>query len=114
MALTYTNGGGAFTYVNTISDGSCSTSNLGGITANTIVGNDPGTAGRFLSGYVDDITIYNRALSLTELQADYELSLQGYPGTLNRMDPMLYGPSSVVSGGFFSRYYYDIPRTTSL
>ena len=36
------------------------------------------------SGYVDDVSFWNRALSAAEVQADYELSMRGYPGVLNR------------------------------
>jgi len=41
--------------------------------------------GGFLSGALDDVSVWNRALSATEVKADYDLSLLLYPDVLNRI-----------------------------
>jgi Concanavalin A-like lectin/glucanases superfamily len=38
----------------------------------------------FTPGAIDDVSVWNRALSASEVRADYELSIRGYPGVLNR------------------------------
>lgn len=40
-------------------------------------------ASEFLNGYMDDMTIYNRALSASEMYSLYNEARQGYPNTLN-------------------------------
>jgi len=42
--------------------------------------------GGFLSGALDDVSVWNRALSATEVKADYDLSLLLYPDVLNRVE----------------------------
>ena len=44
------------------------------------------------NGYIDDVHIWNRALSKDDVQHYYDLSRRGYPGLLNR--------SRLVVGGF--------------
>lgn len=43
--------------------------------------------GQRLNGSLNDIRIYNRALSLKETEQYYLLSQQGWPGLLNRIEP---------------------------
>ena len=51
---------------------------------------------RWSNGLQDDITIWNRPLTPAEVWSDYELSLQGYPGVLNRLRPT---PTLFISSG---------------
>lgn len=45
---------------------------------------------RFLQGYMDDATIFTRALTTAELIELYKLSRRGYPGVLNYIAPVTY------------------------
>lgn len=47
------------------------------------------------TGYIDDVSIWNRALSAAEVWELYRLSQLGYPGVLNRLAPL---PWPVVAG----------------
>jgi hypothetical protein len=50
-----------------------------------------------LNGDIDDVSVWNRALSPAEMWADYDLSRRGYPGALNRMGPAAFGvPATTV------------------
>lgn len=40
-------------------------------------------------GYIDDIAIWGRVLSVAEIRADYNLSRAGYPGVLARLRPTI-------------------------
>jgi Concanavalin A-like lectin/glucanases superfamily len=60
------------------------------------LGSTAADAGRPWVGNLDDISIWSRALSLTEILQLYDLSQRGYPGVLNRNKPFLFVPSSVV------------------
>lgn len=46
---------------------------------------DSSGAGLFFLGSIDDVAIWNRALSPAEVLQDYNLSQRGYPGVLNRL-----------------------------
>ncbi len=48
------------------------------------VGQDTFSGGNFYSGALDDVMVYNRFLTADEVWEDWILSLQGYPGVLNR------------------------------
>lgn len=43
------------------------------------------TTGQYFPGTIDDVRIYNRALSAAEIQLEYEHSLAGWPEELNRI-----------------------------
>ena len=58
-------------------------------------GDNPGDA--FYSGLADDIAIWSRALSPAEVLADYQLSMRGYPGVLNRVGWDWYGNYNITS-----------------
>lgn len=68
--------------------------NLYTTSANVNIGRDAAFGG-YLNGYADDINIYNRALSSTEVAGLYEASMSYYPTQLNRF---AYRPKYVPSG----------------
>jgi len=56
---------------------------------------------QYMLGYIDDINIYNRALSSTEVAGLYEASMNFYPTQLNRFAYRpRYVPSGFNPGGF--------------
>lgn len=58
-----------------------------------------------LTGRIDDVTIWNgRALTASDVWADYELSKRGYPGVLNRVSSKVYFTSPSVTGNW---HYYQ-------
>ena len=57
---------------------------------------NPGTIS---NAAMDDVSIWGRGLSPTDVKADYDLSRLGYPGVLNRFAPTLTGPTGI----FFRR-----------
>ena len=59
------------------------------------VGRDP-VNNRWANGLQDDISVWTRTLTAAEAWADYELSLLGYPGVLNRFRPT---PTIFTSAG---------------
>lgn len=73
-------------YLNGVLDGQL-TSAPGAVAA------DEATIGNYRSGFatfpvigfLDDVCLWNRALSAVEIKADYDLSRLGYPGVLNRV-----------------------------
>lgn len=60
------------------------------------------------SGSLDDIRIYNRALSGAEVSALYNSAFM--PRMENEMSIL----QAAAAGGFFSRYYYDMPAGNRL
>lgn len=52
-----------------------------------------GSYTQFLNGKTDDIRIYNRALSASEVQHLYAAGIAGYRNELNWTGPRLYAPS---------------------
>jgi hypothetical protein len=51
-------------------------------------------------GALDAVRVWNRALSLTEAYAEFQLSLAGYPGVLSRHNPQSVASSSYTSCSF--------------
>lgn len=74
-------------YVNAQAAGSISTTNhpTAG-TGNFRIGTQY-NGGFPYGGYLNDLSLWRRALSAPEVFLDYELSQQGYPGVLNRVSP---------------------------
>ncbi len=74
------------------------------------IGSQPGsTAGNFWPGRIDDVSVWNRALSAAEVKADYDLSRRNYPGVLRMMPEdreTIYVPSA-VAGTKFRRTLFD-------
>lgn len=56
-------------------------------------------------GLMDDIRVYTRCLSDSEVLAVYNDSRTGYPLTLNRLQRRVYG-TAAAAGGVFNPYYY--------
>jgi concanavalin A-like lectin/glucanase superfamily protein len=56
----------------------------------------------FFNGFLDDVSIWNRSLSPSEILADYQLSQRGYPGVLNRWWTPEYGSYSSAYTANFS------------
>lgn len=71
-------------YLNGILDASAGTS-TNPLTSGTTVIGDRDTPTNPFNGYIDDTRTWNRALTPSEVWADYVESRQGYPGTLNRV-----------------------------
>ena len=66
-------------------------------TGSKMIGADPAGGNPFL-GNIDDVSIWNRALTPAEIQQNYNLSQRGYPGVLNRLHwPMNF--AAVAGGG---------------
>lgn len=55
----------------------------------------------FLTGAIKDAQVWGRALSADEAWADYQLSLRGYPGALNRLSSAAWMKPPPVTGGPF-------------
>lgn len=55
------------------------------------------------AGTQDDISIWSRALSAAEVFEEYNLSLQGYPGVLNRVPAWMMGSGA---GSIYVPYHY--------
>jgi hypothetical protein len=55
--------------------------------------------GRYTTGYHDDVTVYSRALSATEVFALYEQSRRGHPDTLRWLGQRIWFPPSPAAGG---------------
>jgi hypothetical protein len=53
-------------------------------TATLVLGGNA-VPGEYLNGAMDDIVLWNRALTAAEIKADYDLSRLGNPGLLNRI-----------------------------
>jgi hypothetical protein len=85
-------------YANGVSIGSATvTTNPAGVAGAGVLNfGKRGAAGAFLDGALDEILIYNRALSAQEAYTLYVLSAQGLPGLLNRVLPLAVAGSGVV------------------
>ncbi len=61
-----------------------------------------GNAPEYLDGQLDDVRIYNRALSSNEIAEYYQLSRQGYGGILNRwhLSQNMASPQAAAGGGY--------------
>lgn len=57
-----------------------------------------GTSQR-INGRIDDVRVWCRALSAAEVKTYYERSLQGYPGLLNRIEPIIGMPPPIAPVG---------------
>lgn len=51
----------------------------------------------YFAGLIDDVRIYGRLPTSTEIKPLYDLSRQGYPGALNRMPASAVGAASVAA-----------------
>lgn len=114
-AFTRTGTSGAWTvttYINGALDsstGSIATNPYPLATPNVRIGTNPGIAGRYLSGAMDDVRIYSRALSAGEIRQVYLSSRTGHPGLLNRL---AVGRLAEASGG--GTEYDESGRAVSL
>lgn len=95
--ITWVHGGGVlYGYANGNLIGSVASGNTGSMSQTIRFGSKYySVAGQFFSGYLDDVSIYNRALSSTEVAGLCEASMSYYPDELNRFG---YRPKYVVSG----------------
>jgi len=90
-AFTRTGSSGSWTvttYINGLLDsstGSIATNPYPLATPNVRIGTNPGIAGRYLSGAMDDVRIYSRCLSAGEIRQVYLNSRTGHQGLLNRL-----------------------------
>jgi hypothetical protein len=98
-----------------IDGGASSTSKA--MTTNTVLGGtaaiakDVITGGGYWNGSLDDLSIWNRALSATEIYSLYEQSKRGYPDVLNWMSSVRY---FVPAGGTsYNRTTTDAPTTVN-
>jgi hypothetical protein len=72
VTLTYTSGGNAIGYVDGVADvtiSACSALGNFNVAGDIYIGKDNFTAGRFLNGTENDVRMYNRALTSTEITA---------------------------------------------
>ena len=53
--------------------------------------------GAYYNGSCDEVSIYSRALSASEILQKYNLSRQGYPGLLNRVPMTMWGTTAAAS-----------------
>lgn len=65
--------------------------------AEIALGTNPSTGGAIYQGYQDDISIWGRTLSDSEALQDYQLSLTGYPGVINRQDNSKVTTSGIIA-----------------
>ena len=83
------NGSQLLIYINGISAVSLSYTGSVSVATNPLgLGYGPGKS-EYLNGSLDDVSIWNRALSASEVRADFDLSSRGYPpgsGVLNYID----------------------------
>lgn len=75
VVMTYNSVQGLIGYVNGVQDCSVAPNGIiGSVVGTTLaIGNDFFTAGRFFNGSIDDVRVYNRALSATEVQQLYNI-----------------------------------------
>lgn len=66
------------------------TGTLTDASANVVLGRFDGASSSLLDGKMDDVCLYDRALSAAEVAADYELTSQHYSGLLNRIRAVNY------------------------
>jgi len=86
VVLTYDSVNGLKLYLNGVQDGSAAGNGVLIATGTTTwITNDSGTAGRFLAGSMDDVRIYRRALTVSEVVALYRDSQRAWPGTLKAL-----------------------------
>lgn len=69
-----------------------------------------GATALYYLGTVDDVSVWNRALSPAEVLQDYNLSQRGYPGVLNRLQWSM-NFAAVASGNHFRRTNQFAKRT---
>jgi hypothetical protein len=101
VAFTYAAGTWA-TYVNALLNSSGSGLSSSAPAANTTkIGfwYNSADPNRFFQGGLDDVSVWNRALSQAEVAALRSASLQGHPGLLNRRQAMSLLPAAAASGG---------------
>jgi hypothetical protein len=74
--------------------------NINSFTTPTMIGaaQSSGNANYFFKGNINDVRFYNRKLNISEIQAMYLNSLQGYPGLLNHTSRFGYFPANKNSG----------------
>ena len=79
IVATTTNGGGVFVYVNGVLEVSNAgaNANIASTTTELWVGNNPNAASRMWDGRIDDIGLWDRALSLSEVQEIYNAGISG-------------------------------------
>lgn len=83
--------------------------NLTTVSANLSIGQNPTFPGRFFSGDISDVRLYNRGLSAEEVNRLYIQSRLGYPTALNWIRPT-YGFIAAGGGGgtAFPWHYYQM------
>jgi hypothetical protein len=65
------------------------------------------TAGEYMQGNLDDVSLWSRALSATEAFNDYNLSRFGYPGVLNRI-------AGIPAGDPSTQYTQSLTATSTV
>jgi hypothetical protein len=100
-------------YLNGNLVGSNSSTNLTGFAVNQCLGAYGQIAGNSQwDGFIDNVSVYNRALSASEVSALYQESLAGHPTTLNWLRPRIYfDAGGAPAGGAFS--IFDSPIITA-
>ena len=95
-------GSNLYLYKNGVLDNSAAgTGNPWNNTVNTIIGGDPaGTPRDILNGSIDDVRIYNRALSAEEIKQLYEDPYGMFNGSKLVLSDLI-GAPVVANGGFF-------------
>lgn len=103
VTFTYDSVAGLKGYVNGRLDGSAAANGaLNLVTANTAIGADLFTPPRWWTGSIDDVAIWNRALSPGQVLAEYLASQSGYRNELNWMNPSAAQAQAAVTAGFRS------------
>lgn len=96
-------------YTDGVVDGSSAAAGLSAPSFNLYIGSDDnnGNASEFMNGLLDDICIWNRALSATEIAALYNDSKTGYQRSLRRLSPWSLGVTAAAPpSGVFSPWWY--------
>jgi hypothetical protein len=98
-------GNTAAVYINGVVAGTASNTTSTPITtSNFRISSSPSFGDEFFIGSMDDVALWNRALSVAEVLAYYNLSRQGYTGVLNRVPWWSY--ANAPTGVKFRRTLY--------
>lgn len=92
------------TYINGVLDASAGTTGIFADVTSCFVGKGI-TAGREFPGFLDDVSVWSRALSASEIAQDYRASRTGYRRELNWITQHAY--SDQIAGGSLLAMYLD-------
>jgi len=93
VTMVFTSTASVSFYINGVNDSSLSFSrNLGTVTNRAQIGNNDNSSSKFFSGLLDDVRIYSRALSATEISQLYNL------GSATHVNTTEVGPANLNSG----------------